>query len=105
MSKRQKRWWYQHGRGKVRYATRWRARRAVLSIWARELRLDSLQPYECRWTADWTAGRSGEPHWHIGHGRFTPGQRARRVIRHLVVYPYYRCRSRARRALGISRRS
>jgi hypothetical protein len=103
MTKSQEKWWYQHGRGKYPYRSRGQAWRACARIWARERRIDSLVPYECRWTRDWRAGRTGTLHWHIGHGKFTPRQRAARKFRRLVVYPYYRCRSKARRAVKRAR--
>lgn len=104
MTKSQERWWYQHGRGKWRYRTRWTAWRAVLRIWIRERKVDTLVPYECRWTADWSAGRTGPLHYHIGHGRHTLRDRFRYQLRHRIVYPFYRARSRCRRWVRHGRR-
>lgn len=83
--------------GKRRYRSRRRAWLAILRIWLRERRWDSLQPYTCRWGPDWNKGRTGEPHIHIGHGKYTPGGRAGYWLNRHVVWPCYRARTRWRR--------
>jgi hypothetical protein len=85
--------------GKRRYHSRWRAWLVIARIWLRERRADSLQPYTCRWGPDWSAGRTAEPHVHIGHGKYTPAQRLRRQVKRRVVWPLYRLRARWRRLL------
>jgi hypothetical protein len=83
--------------GKRRYRSRRRAWLVIFSIWLRERHTDSLQPYTCRWGPDWNKGRAGEPHIHIGHGRYTPADRARHWVKRVVVWPFYRARARWRR--------
>jgi hypothetical protein len=83
--------------GKRRYRTRRQAWLVIARIWLRERRLDSLEPYTCRWGADWNAGRSAPPHIHIGHGKYTPASRARHQLNLRVVWPLYRARARFRR--------
>ena len=90
-------WLAQHGRKRV-YRSRWRAWLAILSLWARERKADSLMPYYCTRTDDWRAGRTGVPHVHIGHSRYSQVARLRHAVNKRVVWPYYRARSRWRNA-------
>jgi|FreactTroBogLake_1042271.scaffolds.fasta_scaffold84538_2 hypothetical protein len=78
------------------YQTRFRACRAILRLWLQQRRIDSLQPYECRWGPVWEHGRSYPMHYHIGHGYYTVPDRVSYQCRHLVVYPWRRLKSRLR---------
>ena len=89
--------WRAGHHGKRRFRTRRRAWLVIARIWLRERRWDTLQPYTCRWGPDWNAGRTAEPHIHIGHGKYTPGSRARYQLNKRVVWPFYRARSHWRR--------
>jgi hypothetical protein len=85
-----------HG-GKRRYQSRRRAWLVIFRIWIRERRFDTLTPYTCRWAHHWDDGKTGLPHIHIGHGRYTAQQRLAHQVKLLIVWPYYRRRSRWRR--------
>lgn len=85
--------------GKKRYRSRRRAWAVIIRIWLRERRWDTLQPYSCRWGYRYDLGRVFPEHVHIGHGRYTPGDRARHQLNLRVVWPFYRTRARWRRLL------
>ena len=88
-------WRFRHY-GKRAYPSRCRAWLAILHIWLRERRFDSLVPYTCRYTARAGEGKAGESHIHIGHGRYTPQARARRRLRRMFLYPFFRARRRVK---------
>jgi len=93
-------WRFKHY-GKRVYPSRWRAWLAILHIWVRERRFDSLVPYACRWAGRADEGKTAGVHIHIGHGRYTPQARARRRLRQMFVYPFFR----ARRWVRVRRRA
>jgi hypothetical protein len=83
--------------GKRVYRSRLRAWLAILRIWLRERRRpDALEPYACRYASRFGDGKASEPHVHIGHGRWTPQARARRRLRRMFLYPFFRARRRAK---------
>ena len=85
--------------GKYIFVSKWHAWRVITQIWLREKHVDTLRPYVCRWTYDYSAGRIGAPHIHIGHKKkyWTISQRMTRRWKKLTIYPYFRTRSRYRR--------
>ncbi len=94
--------WHAEHAGKRKFASRRQAWRFIVRLWIRDRRIDSLEPYECRWAPLWDQGRTAAPHLHVGHGKHTPGGRLTRHLRQHVVWPYFRARLRVRRALGFA---
>ena len=84
--------WQQGHQGKRVYRSRSRAWLMILRIWARERRLDSLTPYVCYYTDRLEDRKTGDPHIHIGHTRWTRSRRLRRRARRMFLYPFFRAR-------------
>lgn len=93
-------WRAQH-LGKRRFRSRRHAWAVIIRMWLRERRWDTLQPYTCRWGSSHAAGRTAPPHIHIGHGKYTPGARARHQLNLRVIWPYYRARRRWRHRASV----
>jgi hypothetical protein len=84
-----------HGRKRV-YASRRRAWLAIIRLWARQRRVDTLAPYACTWGSRWEDGRGHAPHIHIGHGRHLLSDRMTHVVARYTIWPLYQARRRWR---------
>jgi len=111
-TRRQHRLWLaQHGRKRA-YRSHARAWLVIARLCVKDREVFSrrrgqvmfLVPYDCAWTDEWTAGKQGPAHVHIGHQAWRKSRLRRRVHRYVlwpqyryVIWPYYRARSRWRR--------
>lgn len=88
-------------RRKKKYANRFRAWQAILSIWWRERKIDSLRPYTCRWHDNQRKGQTAAPHLHIGHDRDVRKRyrRWRQTYRKRFYWPCYRLRRKLHRLI------
>lgn len=54
--------WHAEHAGKRKFASRRQAWWFIVRLWIRDRRIDSLEPYECRWAPLWDQGRTAAPH-------------------------------------------
>ena len=92
-------WRAQH-QGKRRFPTRLHAWKAIVCMWVRYKRVDTLRPYVCTWTNGPHPTKDGIPHIHVGHDRRV--WRSRYVWHHFLVWPFYRVRLRVKILFGYS---